>query len=64
MERRGLNCPRLFLQNGKEVVLSHRKRSMPFLTGRWLYAGKSLTRKQRNTPGTIQTGWGLSRMLL
>lgn len=45
-------------------ALSRRKRSMPFLTVRWLYAGKSCKRKQRNTQGAIRTGWGLSRLPL
>ena len=28
------------------------------MTVRWLYAGKSCKRKQRNTQGAIRTGWG------
>ena len=31
------------------------------MTDRWLYAGKFCKRKPKNTPGTIRTGWGLSR---
>lgn len=34
------------------------------MTVRWLYAGKSCKRKQRNTQGAIRTGWGLSRLPL
>ena len=34
------------------------------MTGRWLYAGKSCKRKQRNTQGPIRTGWELSRLPL
>ena len=34
------------------------------MTDRWLYAGKSCKRKPKSTPGTIRTGWGLSRLPL
>ena len=34
------------------------------MTVRWLYAGKSCKRKQRNTQGAIRTGWGLSRHIV